>query len=142
MERGSFDRLAPPELAAFVSAFVFEPRSEDASPVWPTPDLEDAWAALVEAWAELVEDENARGLPEMRPPEPGFGALAYHWAQGVELDELLEEDDMAPGDFVRTSRQLLDLLRQVRDAVPALEPAASAAISAVDRGVVAAGGIG
>lgn len=142
LQRGCFDRLAPPELAAFVSAFVFEPRSEEAPSSWPTPDLEDAGSELLEVWSDLVEDEVARELPETRPPEAGFATLAYHWARGLELDELLDEGDMAPGDFVRTSRQLLDLLRQLRDAVPALEPATSAAITAVDRGVVAAGGIG
>ena len=44
------------------------------------------------------------------------------------------------GDFVRNCRQLLDLLRQLRDAYPALANVTRDAIKAIDRGVVAIGG--
>jgi superfamily II RNA helicase len=49
---------------------------------------------------------------------------------------------MAPGDFVRVSRQLTDVLRQLRDAVDELSDDAAATLAMVDRGVVAAQGIG
>jgi superfamily II RNA helicase len=49
---------------------------------------------------------------------------------------------MAPGDFVRVSRQLADLLRQLRDAAPEMRDDADAALQAIDRGVVAAQGVG
>jgi superfamily II RNA helicase len=49
---------------------------------------------------------------------------------------------MAPGDFVRVSRQLADLLRQLRDAASEIADEASDALRAVDRGVVAAQGVG
>ena len=41
---------------------------------------------------------------------------------------------------MRNMRQLLDLLRQLRDAYPELSDTARAAIKVIDRGVVAAGG--
>jgi superfamily II RNA helicase len=56
------------------------------------------------------------------------------------LEELFGEDDFAAGDFVRNCRQLLDLMRQIRDAFPALAAVAGSAISATDRGIVAVGG--
>jgi superfamily II RNA helicase len=49
---------------------------------------------------------------------------------------------MAPGDFVRVSRQLADLLRQLRDAAAEIREEANAALHSVDRGVVAAQGVG
>jgi superfamily II RNA helicase len=49
---------------------------------------------------------------------------------------------MAPGDFVRVSRQLVDLIRQLRDAAPGSRDEAVAALKAIDRGVVAAQGVG
>jgi superfamily II RNA helicase len=49
---------------------------------------------------------------------------------------------MAPGDFVRVSRQLADLLRQIRDGVSELREEAAIALISVDRGVVAAQGVG
>ncbi len=142
VERGLFDRLTSPELAAFASSFVFEPRADESDTYWPTPELEDAWGELVALWRDLAQSESSHDLPASRPPEAGFAALAYHWANGVDLDDLLDDSEMAAGDFVRTCRQLLDLLRQVRDAVPDLAAAANDAIKSVDRGVVAAGGIG
>jgi ATP-dependent RNA helicase HelY len=56
------------------------------------------------------------------------------------LRDLFGDDDFAAGDFVRNCRQLLDLLRQLRDAFPSISEAASDAVRAVDRGIVAAGG--
>ncbi len=72
--------------------------------------------------------------------------MAYWWAGGSDLDSLLGPDDMAAGDFVRTTRQILDVTRQVRDAAAGLgadEVAETArqALALVDRGVVAAGGV-
>ena len=49
---------------------------------------------------------------------------------------------MAPGDFVRVSRQLADLLRQLRDAVSELTVETGGALASIDRGVVAAQGVG
>jgi ATP-dependent RNA helicase HelY len=49
---------------------------------------------------------------------------------------------MAPGDFVRNCKQLIDLLRQIEDV--AQEPASAAvraARNAIDRGVVAYTGV-
>jgi ATP-dependent RNA helicase HelY len=140
--RALLDDLDPRELGAAVSAFVFDPRADESEAHWPTPQLADRWEDMLDVATDLVDAERRFDLPETRAPEPGFGAYAYHWAAGLELDELLEEDDMAAGDFVRTMRQVIDLLRQLRDARPELRAAASAALTAMDRGVVAAGGIG
>jgi len=49
---------------------------------------------------------------------------------------------MAPGDFVRVSRQLVDLVRQLRDTAPGLRSEAVAVLTEIDRGVVAAQGVG
>ena len=84
-------------------------------------------------------DEQRFGVPETRPPEEGFADMAHAWASGAELDDLFDDDVMA-GDFVRNCRQLLDVMRQLRDAYPGLRATMTDAIAAVDRGVVAAGG--
>jgi ATP-dependent RNA helicase HelY len=56
------------------------------------------------------------------------------------LEEIFADDEVGAGDFVRNMRQLLDLLRQLRDAYPELAPIARLALRQIDRGVVAAGG--
>ncbi len=39
----------------------------------------------------------------------------FHWAEGKPLEDVLEETEMAPGDFVRNCKQLIDLLHQIED---------------------------
>ena len=46
---------------------------------------------------------------------------------------------MRAGDFVRAARQVLDLLRQVRDGYSQFRTVATHAIEAIDRGVVEIG---
>ena len=139
--RGVFDDLDPAETASLGSCFVYEPRSEQAEGHMPTPRLAERWTAVVERGNALNRAERKLRLPETRPPHPGFAGLAFAWAHGEDLESLLEDDDLAAGDFVRTCRQLLDLLRQLRDAEPSLRKQISDAIRMLDRGVVAAGGL-
>ena len=48
-----------------------------------------------------------------RPPDPTFVALAYAWAAGEGFAEVLEDEELSGGDFVRNVKQLIDLLRQL-----------------------------
>ena len=52
---------------------------------------------------------------------------------------MLAEEDITPGDFVRVTKQLIDLLRQVALVAddPAVQANARAAVDACQRGVVA-----
>ena len=50
-----------------------------------------------------------------RELEPGFAAPLLAWAEGAALEDLLDETEMAPGDFVRNCKQLIDLLRQIEE---------------------------
>ena len=140
VERGFLYGLAPPELAAIISVFVYEPRTDEASPPeWPTPALDRRWRLIEALWKELTENERRLRLRPTRRPDPGFGRLALEWASGAAFDDLPTRG-MAPGDFVRVSRQLADLLRQLRDGVRELKGEAADALIRVDRGLVAAQG--
>ena len=142
VERGLLYGLEMPELVAIVSVFVYEPRSDNVSaPDWPTQVLEERWEGIERLWKELNDLETQHRLSPMRRPDPGFGRVAYQWADGASFDDLTAAT-MAPGDFVRVSRQLADLLRQLRDAAPEMRDDSDAALRAVDRGVVAAQGVG
>ena len=136
---GLFADLDSHATAALASTFVFEPRGDAESGRWP-PGLTAVGDSVEGIWERLVRDEAAAGLPQSRPPDPGFAAAAVAWAQGAGLDDLFDEDAAGVGDFVRTSRQLIDLLRQIRDTAADLAPAAGEAARLVDRGVVAAAG--
>jgi len=141
IEHGLFYGLEPAELAALVSVFVYEPRTDTPSVAeFPTAALGERWVELDELWKGVVERERRLRLTPTRRPDPGFATLAHIWASGSDFDDLPTRG-MAPGDFVRVSRQLVDLLRQLREAAPGMRDEASQALKQVDRGVVAAQGV-
>ncbi|MBI5156418.1 MAG: DEAD/DEAH box helicase [Acidimicrobiia bacterium] len=140
VDRGWFDGLDGPQTAAFASGFTFEPRREAEDVSWPLP-LRDLGEQLTELWEEIAAAERHAGLPITRAPDPGFAATAMRWASGQSLFEIFGDEDVtAVGDFVRNCRQLIDLLRQIRDLTPEPLPGVRAAVRGVDRGVVAAEG--
>ncbi len=142
LEQGLFHGLEPAEIAALTSVFVYEPRTDTVSLAeWPTAALAERWDQLELLWKDLVDRERALRLTPTRRPDPGFGIPAHQWASGADFDDLTNKG-MAPGDFVRVSRQLVDLVRQLRDSAPGLRDEAVAALRAIDRGVVAAQGVG
>ena len=69
--------------------------------------------------AAVGRPRRARARAQARlpaPARPGFAWLAYRWAEGDDLDDLLGASDLSAGDFVRWTKQLLDLAGQVADA--------------------------
>lgn len=141
-ERGLLYGLDPAELASLVSVFVYEPRTDGVStPDWPTVRLSERWEDIESLWSDLNRLETGHRLTPMRRPDPGFGRTAFDWASGAGFDDLTSMT-LAPGDFVRVSRQLVDLLRQLRDAASEIREEADTALRSVDRGVVAAQGFG
>lgn len=141
LERGVFYGIDAAETAALASVFVYEPRTDTPSVAdWPTATLAERWDDLERLWKDIAERERAHRLSTTRRPDPGFGRLAFQWASGAAFDDLPTRG-MAAGDFVRVSRQLSDLLRQLR-AAPGVDEEAVAALRSVDRGIVAAQGFG
>jgi ATP-dependent RNA helicase HelY len=143
MHRGVWRGLDPAELAACVSSVVYETRGADGPPgdppVAPTPAVEAALGALTELQEEVHAHEQAGGLSLTRQLDPGFADLAHRWARGDPLEDVLAAEDITPGDFVRVTKQLIDLLRQVALVAddPEVRTTARAAVDACQRGVVA-----
>ncbi len=140
VERGLFAELTAAELAALASLFTYEARLSDVEGGWPSTRAMERGGVVLELAAELNTAEHARRIPETRYPDSGFADRIHSWCSGAALDDLFDDDGSA-GDFVRNCRQLLDLLRQVRDAYPDHAEQAREAIAAIDRGVVAVGGM-
>ena len=62
----------------------------------------------------------------------------HSWARGAALDRVLDEADMAAGDFVRWAKQTIDLLDQLSIvAESSVATTARKALDAVRRGIVA-----
>jgi ATP-dependent RNA helicase HelY len=122
LRRGLWDGLSPAELAACVSALSFESRQADDAqpPRLPKGPVPEALAATIRTWGELDQLEKDNELSFLREPDLGFAWAAYRWARGARLETILDESpDLTPGDFVRSVKQLIDLLDQIATATPA-----------------------
>ena len=118
LRHGLWDELSPAELAAALSALVFEARRPDdaSAPRLPGGRVQEVLAEMVRLWGELDALEREHKLDFLREPDLGFAWAAYRWAEGDDLDDVLGETELAAGDFVRWMKQLLDLAGQVADA--------------------------
>ncbi|MGA0064447.1 MAG: DEAD/DEAH box helicase [Ilumatobacteraceae bacterium] len=111
---GIFDDLDPASLAAVASAFVYEHRGVDPAPppVYPSTQIKARCQKIVRISQRLARDESEHGLPLHRAPDPQLTAVTWAWAQGGDLGDVLPEDLVA-GDFVRLTKQTVDLVRQI-----------------------------
>jgi ATP-dependent RNA helicase HelY len=140
---GLFDGLLPGELAALVSTMVYEARERNPLPgQMPTEATAERYERLQRLWRQVRRTEDANQVQLCRELEPGFASPVHAWAGGTALEDVLGETEMAPGDFVRNCKQLVDLLRQIEDvAQPATAALVRAARDTVLRGVVAYTGV-
>jgi len=143
LARGLFDDLEPAEVAALLSSVVYEGRERvPLSGEMPTPETKERYEALQRTWRRVRRTEDEHQVQLCRELEAGFATPIFHWASGRPLEEVLVETEMAPGDFVRNCKQLVDLLRQVEEvANPETAALFAGARSAVTRGVVAYTGV-
>jgi ATP-dependent RNA helicase HelY len=155
LRRGLWEGLNPAELAACVSVLSFESRRqpEDEGPArMPKGPVRDVLTTMARTWGELDHLEKRNGLSFLREPDPGFVWAAYRWVRGAKLEDVLDSvPGLTPGDFVRSMKQLIDLLDQIAVASRdqraegsetgkkdrSVASTARAAIDAMRRGVIA-----
>ena len=141
MNRGILNGLSTNDLVAVLSTLVYEPRGGDSGgPTrWPSDTVRQRFRRLEKLSQQLQEKQRERGLHVHRPPHGGLSFETAAWASGKPLSRILDPE-LTPGDFVRSMRQLIDLLRQIANTASDADLRASAekSIAAIDRGVVAA----
>ena len=137
IRRGVFDSLTPPELLSVASAMIYQGRSSEAyAPKMPNDNVANALVAVSKIWIELEEIENQFDVKTQREPDFSFCYAAFRWANGHSLSGVLKGTDMTVGDFVRSIKQLIDLLTQIGGAAEELRPACREGIKRLDRGVI------
>jgi ATP-dependent RNA helicase HelY len=115
LRAGTWKKLAPAELAAVVSAVVYESRGGDGPSVAgsmdaPTERLRRALAQTRRVSSGLRADEQRHRIDPSREPDEGFVAAVYRWASTGDLAaSLAASDPEASG---------LGLLPRTRDVPP------------------------
>lgn len=145
MSKGLFDGLSVVDLVAVTSGLIYEPRGGDVHPAtrWPSDTSRQRFKRLEKLSLRIQEAQRSRGMHTHRAPHGGLAMECAAWAAGKPLSRILDPD-ITPGDFVRTIRQLIDLLRQISITASqeSLRDVAADAVKALDRGVVTASQFG
>ena len=152
LRSGLWEGLESADLAAAVSACVYEPRLAAQSlglPLAPGSRLGEVLREEVRLSRSINDLEALARIESSSGAEPALAGAVRAWAEGADLAEVLEACELTAGDFVRWSKQLLDVLGQLACLVPAEDAAperrraltalsASAARASLDvnRGVV------
>ena len=121
----------------YASAMIYQGRSSEAyAPKMPHDNVANALVEVSRVWIELEALENEYDVKTQREPDFGFCYASYRWANGHSLSSILKGTDMTVGDFVRSIKQLIDLLTQIGGAAEDLRPICREGIKRLDRGVV------
>ena len=140
VNKGVWKELDPSSLAAMAAALVYEGRRDEGEfePKLPKGVFRHALEATEEIQQKLYELQEAYRLPKENALELGMVWGVYRWATGARLDDVLKLTGLLPGDFIRWSKQIIDLLDQLANgADPALAETAYLAMDQIKRGIVA-----
>jgi ATP-dependent RNA helicase HelY len=139
IQAGVFNQLSATDLVAVISSCIYESRNEEAAKV-PRGEVQNALAVISKIYGKIHEAESDLNLEPMRAPDFGFCWASHKWASGHSLTSILKGSDLTVGDFVRSMKQIIDLLRQLRAAAPDLQVVIDQALGKIDRGVIAYAG--
>lgn len=117
----AFRGLDAPGLAAMCCVLSYEARrDEEGSPRLPGGGaFLAAHDRVLEIW-ERVDDLAERSrLPRSEMPDAGLAGTMHAWASGQPIERVLEEAGLGAGDFVRWTKQTIDLLDQIAQACEA-----------------------
>jgi ATP-dependent RNA helicase HelY len=134
-----FSNLSAADLVAVISSCIYESRNDEAAKI-PKGDIQAALAAISKIYGKIHTAETDLNLEPMRAPDFGFCWASFKWASGNSLTAVLKGNDLTVGDFVRSMKQIIDLLRQLRVAAPHLQEVIDQALVKIDRGVIAYSG--
>ncbi|MCU1514255.1 MAG: helicase, partial [Microbacteriaceae bacterium] len=141
LRRGVWNDLDPAGLAAMAAALVYEPRRDEgqlSDRFLPKGAFRPALEKTTDLWAKLDDIEREHKLPGSNPISTGLSLAMNRWAQGVPLDAVLNDADLAAGDFVRMTKQTIDLLDQLSVVADGnVGRTARKALDAIRRGIVA-----
>ena len=121
LRHGLWQGLDPADLAAAVSACVYEPRLATQSlglPIAPGSRLGAVLREEIRLSRSINDLETLARIEFSSGAEPALAGAVRAWGEGADLAEVLEACELTAGDFVRCSKQLLDVLRQLACLVP------------------------
>lgn len=141
LRQGFWNDLDAASLAAMATTLVYEPRRDEGDlgdRYLPRGPFREAFDKTTTLWAQLDDLERDNRLPGSQPLAAGLALSMYRWANGSNLDSVLDLAEMAAGDFVRVTKQTIDLLDQLSVVADGdVGRTARKALDGIRRGIVA-----
>lgn len=140
LKQGAWRGLDPASFASLAIALVYEGRRDEAEfqPRLPKGNFVASLEATEKIQEQLAQLQQQHRLNPETPLELGMCYAIFRWANGASLPEVLKIAGLLPGDFIRWSKQLIDLLDQLsKSADPEIAETAYLAVDKVKRGIVA-----
>jgi ATP-dependent RNA helicase HelY len=142
MDQGLLSSLDVPDLAAVVSSLVYETRGFATDVRWPADRVRKSFNGVTRIFRRIREAELEHRIELCKEPDPGFAEQIWWWAKDEPLEDVLAMGELSAGDFVRATKQVWDLLRQLAEVASTDELSSRCrdAARAIYRGVVAYSG--
>ena len=140
IRKGIWSNLDSPSLAAMAAALVYEARRDDDAFEIKVPrgNFLEVLEQTQDLWDELEQLAKHHNLQKTNELDVSLSLPIFRWASGSKLDDVLNLADLLPGDFIRWTKQIIDLLDQIAQAAPGdLAATAKSAVDKVKRGIVA-----
>ncbi len=119
LESGLLQYMDELQVAIVFSALVFEERKNDLFRRLPPKIMGPHRKAVDRVLDTLVKDEKDHGIPaSIKPPNFKIGIVIQRWAMGAAFHDMGEDTTAPAGDLVRVMRLTVQLLRQLRHALP------------------------
>lgn len=133
--------LEPDELAGIASMLVFDSRRDDEEETISLPEgtFADVVEATVRVWG-TIKDVEAQYRTDYTPDiDVNFVWPMLRWSRGQVITKVLRNSDLAPGDFVRWTKQVIDIVNQIGLVTDDenLSRTARKTMNSMERGIVA-----
>lgn len=113
--RNILTNLQPAEIAALLSALVFQQRT-DEEPDIKLPSLKENCKIMEKVRGDIERVEIAYGVDPVEPLSFGLVEVVYEWARAETFSKIMELTDVQEGIIVRCIQQLNDTLQDVKTA--------------------------
>ncbi len=140
LRTGVWKELDAAGLAAMAATLIYEARREEDSqrPKLPRGAFEAAYEATEELWGQIEYQAQSHRLNRTSALDPSIALNIHRWATGAKFDSVLAGTDMLPGDFIRQTKMIIDLLDQIAQTKSgSVSETARTAVDKVKRGIVA-----
>ncbi len=126
LESGLLEWLNEVQIAIVFASLVFEERKNELFRRLPPNVLGEHKRDVDRVVDHLIRQERELGIPpSIRPPNFRIAAAVNAWCQGKGFADMREHCTAPNGDIVRVFRLTVQLLRQLRSAVPPRSPLAT-----------------